>query len=283
MTVYVDLLFGLNTAINYLLLRGSAAMGGCPARLGRMLAAAVLGGLYAVAAVLPGLGWLQSTAFQALSAAGMLLAAFGWKRSTVKQGLFFFALSFAFGGAVLLAVQLLEPDCMLLGGRVYYGVTMPALLLLAGLCYGMAAVILQGWGTHTGGDLANLELELNGCGAVLRALWDTGNTLRDPITGEAVLVAQWTVLQRLLPEAGLTQEDFRDPAELLHRLMKQYPALRFRLVSYEAVGIACGLLPAVRCTVRQKGKRAKTVLTAFTATEISGQGRFEALMGGRVI
>ena len=40
MTVYVDVLFGLNSAINYLLLRGSAAMGGHPVRYGRLLAAA---------------------------------------------------------------------------------------------------------------------------------------------------------------------------------------------------------------------------------------------------
>ena len=32
MTVYVDLLFGLNTAINYLLLRGAAIVGGAPGR-----------------------------------------------------------------------------------------------------------------------------------------------------------------------------------------------------------------------------------------------------------
>ena len=59
MTVYVDLLFGLNTVINYLLLRGSAAIGGCPVRLGRLAAAAGIGGLYAVAVVLPGLDRLQ--------------------------------------------------------------------------------------------------------------------------------------------------------------------------------------------------------------------------------
>lgn len=279
MTVYVDLLFGLNTAINYLLLRGSAAMGGCPARLWRLLAAAAIGGLYAVAAVLPGLDCLQGMAFQAVSAAVMLLAAFGWKRSTVKQGLFFFALSFAFGGAVLLVVQLVEPDCMLLGGRAYYAVSTPALLLLAGLCYGLAAAVLNGWGAHTGGDVVPLRLELNGRQAELRALRDTGNTLRDPMTGESVLVAEWTVLRRLLPEAGLEQAHFRDPAALIQKLAEWYPKLRFRLVTYEAVGVACGLLPAVRCTVRKKGK-AKSVLVAFTGTEVSGQGRFEALLGG---
>lgn len=279
MTVYVDLLFWLNATINYLLLQGSAAMGGCPARVWRLLGAAVLGGLYAVAAVIPGLEFLQGGFFQLLSGAGMLLAAFGWKRSTVKQGLFFFALSFAFGGAVLLLVQLAEPDCLFLGGRAYYAVTTPALLLLAGLCYALAAVVLAGWGTHTGGDVVRMELELNQKRTTVRALRDTGNTLRDPITGQGILVADWQVLSQLLPRAGLQQAQFADPAALLQQLSEMYPNLRFRLVTYEAVGVECGLLPAVRCSVRQ-GKRESRVLVAFTATQVSAQGRFEALMGG---
>ncbi len=279
MTVYVDLLFWLNTIINYLLLRGSAAIGGCPAGFWRMLAAAAMGGLYAVAAVVPGWSVLQGAAFQLISGIGMLLIAFGWKQSTVKQGLFFFALSFAFGGAVLLVVQLAEPDCLFLGGRAYYAVTTPALLLLAGLSYGLAAAVLAGWGTHTGGDIVQMELELNGKSACLRALQDTGNTLRDPMTGQGILVADWKILQHLLPDAGLTQQHFFDPSSLLQELAAGYPNLRFRLVTYEAVGVQCGMLPAVRCRVRQ-GKRQKQVLVAFTATEVSSQGRFEALTGG---
>lgn len=282
MTVYVDLLFGLNTMINYLLLRGSAAMGGSPARLWRLLAAASLGGVYAVLTVLPGLEGFQSGAVQAVCAGLMLLAAFGWKRSTVKQGLFFFALSFAFSGVVLLVVQAAEPDCLFLGGRAYYAVSTPALLLLAGACYGLAAVVLNGWGTHTGGDLADLTLELNGRETSLRALRDTGNTLRDPVTGQRILVAGWQVLARLLPQAALDQAMFRDPAALIGILSARYPRLRFRLVTYEAVGVANGLLPAVRCGVRQ-GKRRSTALVAFTATEVSAHGQFEALTGGVIL
>ena len=37
MTVYVDLLFGLNMVINYLMLRGSAALGGIRAAIWRLL------------------------------------------------------------------------------------------------------------------------------------------------------------------------------------------------------------------------------------------------------
>ena len=279
MTVYVDLLFGLNTMINYLLLRGSAAMGGCPARFWRLLAAAAVGGCYAVAVVLPGLEILRQTVFQIVSGAAMVLLAFGWKRNTLKQGLFFLALSFAFGGLVLLAVQAAEPDCVILGGRAYYAVSTPALLLLAAACYAVAAVVLNGWGTHTGGDLVEVELELNGQKTTLKALRDTGNTLRDPMTGQQILVVGHQVLRRLLPELKTERSD---PTELLMQLSEQYPRLRFRLINYEAVGTTDGLLPAVRCHVRM-GKKRDTVLVAFANSDLSANGQFEALMGGMII
>lgn len=281
MTVYVDLLFCLNTVINYLLLRGSAAMGGFPAGVWRLLGAAALGGLYAVAAVLPGCEPLQSTFFQAVCAGVMLLAAFGWKRSTVKQGLFFFALSFAFSGAVLLLIQVAEPDCVFFGERIYYAVSTPALLLVAGVSYGLAAVVLGGWGCHTGGDIVPLTLELRGIRAEAKALRDTGNVLRDPVSGQNIPVASWQILARLLPEAGLKQEDLADPIALMQTLREQYPQLRFRLLPYGAVGVSNGLLLVVRCDVRQ-GKRKARIPVAFTATELSAYGQFEILLGGVV-
>lgn len=276
MTVYVDLLFGLNTLINYLLLRGSAALGGCPVKLWRLAGAAVLGGLYAVASVMPGAEGLQGLVFQGLCAGLMLLTAFGWKRNTVKQGLFFFGLSFALGGMVLLAVQLVEPDCVLLGGRAYYAVSTPALLLLAGLSYGLAAVVLSGCGTHTGGDLVSMTLELEGRTAGLRALRDTGNTLRDPLTGQSVLIVGKTVQKQLLPAMQA-----KDPAAQITELSWLYPQLRFRLVPYRAIGVDHGMLPAIRCGMRI-GEKSQSVLVAFSPTEVSADGQFDALWGGNI-
>lgn len=282
MTVYADLLFAINAAINYLLLCGSAAIGGVPARKLRLLGAALLGGLYAVMTVLPGMEAAGGFLCQSLCAALMLLAAFGWKRSTVRQGLFFFALSFAFSGAVMLAVQLIEPNMMLLGGRAYYAVTTPALLFLAGLIYGLAAVVLSGWGTHTGGDLVSLDLSVENRQLSLKALRDTGNTLTDPISGQSVLVADWQVLSRLLPNAGIQSSHLRDPAALMQRLSRQYPQLRFRLVPYQAVGVEAGLLLALRCRVEEKRGRRQEQLVAFSPTPVSEEGRFDALIGGKI-
>lgn len=275
MTVYVDLLFAVNTVINYLLLRGSAVIGGCPGSPLRLLAAGCFGGGYAVASVMPGLWWLSRLPMQGICAGLMLIAAFGWKKSTIRQGLYFLALSFAFGGAVLLLIQAVEPDCLILDGRAYYAVSIPALLLMAGLGYGLAAVVLSGCGTHTGGDIVPLVLELNGRRVPVRALRDTGNTLRDPVTGQPVLVASGKLLGQLLPEVGASEQALAAPAGLI----RAYPDCRFRLIPYEAVGTGNGLLLAVRCRLHQ-GKKTRTVLTAFSPTPLGTDGRYDALWGG---
>ena len=280
MRVYVDLLFMLNMTINFLLLRGSAALGGCGTRLWRLFLAAGIGGLYAVACVLPGLAFLQALWWQLLCAGAMLCLAFGLKKNTVKQGLFFFALSFAFSGIVLLLVQLVEPDCVFLGGRAYYAVSMPAMLLLAGVCYLIAAVVLKGCGTHTGGDIIPVTLSVDRRQLSLRALRDTGNTLRDPVTADAVMVVEGAVLASLFPDACVTKKLMEDPAALMQHLMGTYPQCRFRLLSYRAVGVQSGLLVAVRCRGKI-GKKEQSVLAAFSPAALGDT--FQALWGGKTI
>ena len=276
MTVYVDLLFSLNTIINYLLLRGSAAVGGCPAGF-RLVAASVIGGVYAVLSVCPGLSFLQGLFWQGICAAIMVVTAFGLGKNTAKQGLLFLALSFAFSGAVMILVQTVEPDCVFLGGRAYYAVSMPAMLLLAGCCYLIAALVLKNCGAHTGGDISPVTLQEKGHSLSVRALRDTGNTLRDPVSGQNVLVVDGRVLSTLFPGSGITEQELEDPAALLEQLAWRCPDSRFRLLSYRAVGVSSGLLLAVRCKGRI-GKKTQSVLAAFSPVPLGDT--FEAVWGG---
>ena len=90
MTVYLDELFALNTALNYLLLAGSARLGGGALRRRRLLAAAALGGVYAAAALVPELRFLRAGGMKAAAAALMLvLVIFGYVQlfeATTKVG-----------------------------------------------------------------------------------------------------------------------------------------------------------------------------------------------------
>ncbi len=279
MTVYADVLFALNACVNYLMLLVSARVAGAHIRRVRLALAGGLGGFYAVAALLPGCGVLQGVWMKALVWAAMLVLAFGATKKTLRLGLLFLAASFAFGGVVFALMQLLDAGVMVLPGGAFYPVSAGALLTLAGVTYLAAWLVFSRLGEHTGGQIATLTLFLGAHTVTVRALRDSGNTLKDPITNEPVLVAGWQTAAQLLPEAKLQQAEFSDPAALLRRLSEQNPALRLRLVPYRAVGTQSGLLLAARCTAGQAGRK-RPVLVAFSPTSVSDAGNYEALTGG---
>ena len=200
MTVYLDELFLLNAALNYLLLLGSARLGGGVIRHGRLALAAALGGVYAAAALWPPLAFFRALGMKAVALALMLLAAFGPARRTVRLGALFLALAFCLGGVTLLCVQLLGTGLLLLSSGAYYPVSMAGLLTLAGSLYLIAYVVFSHIAEHGGGEIVPVTLSLGAHSVQVRALRDTGNTLRDPITNERVLVTDWQTAASLLPE-----------------------------------------------------------------------------------
>lgn len=279
MTVYVDGVFALNSAVNYLLLLGTDRLCGGVSRRIRLLLSALLGGLYAAAALFPGLGFLQTVGMKLTVLLLMLLAAFGWQRKTVRLGLIFAALSAAFAGIVLLVSQLFANGLLLLDAGVYYPVSFFGLVLTAAALYLLIRFVFFRFFEHGGGQIVPLTLRLGENAIPLRALRDTGNTLRDPITAENVVVAEWTALARLLPDEKLTAADFSAASELFSRLSAKYPRYRFRLLPYRTVGTENAMLLAVRCDSEQNGK-IRRQLAAFSPTPVSDGGNFDALTGG---
>ena len=117
--IYVDTLFLLNAVIDYLLILAAARLAGEPLRRGRFALGAALGGMYAVAIFLPGLGFLSHPLCRLASAALMMLVSYGGSRRLLRQGVLFIALTCAFGGGVV-AIGLLGGTGLALGNGVFY-------------------------------------------------------------------------------------------------------------------------------------------------------------------
>ena len=189
MTVYADEAFLLNGAVDYLLLICAAKLGGGRIARLRLLAAALFGGLYAAATLFAPLGVLQGLPMKLISLVVMLLIAFGVSRETLRTGLLFLAAVCAFAGAAVLAAQLFGTGVLVLPGGTFYAVSVLGLLLLAGLLYMLCYTVFSCTAQH-GGEIRSMTLLYGANHAPVRALHDTGCTLRDPMTGERVLVAE---------------------------------------------------------------------------------------------
>lgn len=279
--VYIDEVFLVNAAVDLLLLKTALSLTGGGTRPWRLWAGAGFGGLAACAALLPGLGWLGSLPGAALSWLGLCLLCFGRRGRAWKSWLWFFCVCCAFAGLALTVCGLLRIPAFSRGGRVYYRLSGRLLVLLAAAVYGLCRLLLDRFARHRGRELLRLELTLGERTVCCTALRDTGNTLSDPVTGEAALVADWRTAARLLPELGLTRSQFEDPAALLLRLAAARPTLRARLIPFRAVGVERGLLLALTLdAVSEGGKPFPARLAAFSPTEISDGGSYEAIVQG---
>ena len=279
--VYIDALFLLNLIVNYLLLLAAAKLAGEPLRRLRLAAGAALGGLYAAAICFPGMGFLTHPLWKLGAGVLMLLTGFGGSRRLLRVTLVFFGLSCAFGGGIF-AIGLLGGRGLTLRNGVLYSVMdLRILLLSAAVCYAVLTLVFRRTARHGRREVLPAVLILEGRRVAVNALVDTGNTLTDPVTGRPVMVAEGSRLSPLLPgERVLDEKALRDPVGTLERLSRGGRGRRFRLLPYQAVGVECGMLLALRLDDARVGAEDYGgILVALSPNPVSDGGGYSALIG----
>ena len=252
--VYLDLVVLLNFLVDFLLILGTNRLTGYPSGTARATAASALGSIYAAACLLPGFRFLGNALWRTVFLGLMAGMAFGWNRSALRRGAVFVLLSMALGG-------------MAGGVRMKH---FPAIVLCALLLWLLCRV---GFGGQLGSQYIPVELNWQGQKLRVLALRDTGNTLRDPLTGESVLVCGADVGEELL---HLPRSAFLDPAGTLASGM--LPGAR--LIPYRAVGQPGGMLLALRLTDVKIGDHWTSPMVAFAPHEIAKGEAYRILTGG---
>lgn len=255
MEVYLDLVMVLNFLVDFLLLLGTNRLSGFPSGVWRCAGAALVGAVYSGACLLPGFRFLGSLLWRCVSLFLMGSMAFGWDASALKRCGIFLLLSMAMGGVALSVGR----------GDLF------SLVLCAAVC------LLLSWisfGGQVGGrEYVPMRITYEGHSASLIALKDTGNTLKDPVTGEPVLVISAEVAGRL---TGLTAEQLRKPLETL--ILRPLPGLR--LIPYRSVGNEGSFLLAKRIEDVTIGDKKQSALVAFAAEGLGKGEIYQALTGG---
>lgn len=254
MTVYLDLLILLNFALNYALLTAVARITGAHTGVLRLGAGAAVGAGYAAMTVLPGFTFLGGNLWRGVFLCLMAVTAFGVRKETIKRGVLLLLMSFLLGG-VALGLRL----------RGFW-----PLLAAAGALAALSAFLLRDTMEHAG-QLVPVKITYGEKQVELTALRDTGNTLKDPFTGEPVLVVQPETAQTLLGTV-----DLRQPAQVVeHWTGRGKP----RLIPYHAIG-GSGMLLALRCDRVTVAGRPAGGLVAFSPEKLSATGTYQALTGG---
>lgn len=276
--VYLDRVVLLNGLVDYLLLLGTAQLSGLPLRRIRLLVWAALGGLYAGAVFLPGLTMLRHPVCRIVVGGIMALGAF---RGRWRQTGVFFLLSAALAGVVL-ALGLAAGSPYALVQRMWQAdISWPVLVIAAALFYAALHLVMGQAARHRGGELLQVTIVINGKKETVTALHDTGNTLRDPVSGHPALVLEQQATAALWPpEVARILAQPAPPEEKMARLYQTGSPVRFTLLPFRAVGTAAGLLLAVRSDyIEVEGRRYPRTPVALSEQPVSDGGGYHALWG----
>lgn len=201
--IYADVLVFLNIIITFLLLLACARFLRLSPPPLRFLFGSLLGGASSLIILAPDLGLVFSVLSKLVFSLIIVCAAFSPKslRSAARETGCFFAVSFLFAGIMLFISSLpFISKVQLNNGAVYIDFSFMSLVLSSVLCFIITRVL--GRITRRGVAPSSCEIKIVApCGTVTKtAIIDTGNDLKDPFTGESVIIADRNSLKSILPE-----------------------------------------------------------------------------------
>lgn len=281
--IYLDVLAGVNFAMDYLLLCGTARLSGVYAPRMRLCAGAAAGACYAVLSCLPPGAWCTTLLGQIAAAMLMTRLTFGGRpwSELARLTMLFGLLSCACAGGAL-ALGHISDVSFFAGGGFYVDVPMRVVAAAGAVCWVLSGVLFRGHAEDgiKQRQIAHVQLAFSGQTADYTLLVDSGNELSDPISGKPALVLDRRAAARVLPIAAAV------PLAGLHEgnasaILAALPGdcrPRFQLLPYQAVGRKAGLLLAFRPErILREGKPWQG-LAAISPEPVAG-GRYEGLIG----
>lgn len=212
--IYADILIVINIIINYLLLRASAAVINCEFKPKRFLIASLMGGVFSLIIFVENLpvwaGVVVKIAFSAL----MTAVAFGIKsvKAFLKCYAAFFVANFVFAGIIVALVAFVKPNAALYrNGVVYFDADAFTLVSASLVCYA-ALKALSAFTKSRPPSKCVYEIKIfygeKSVGG--KALYDSGDALRDCFSGKPAIIAEKDFIRPLLGRSEISDmKNFR--------------------------------------------------------------------------
>ena len=275
--VYIDLLFLLNFIMDLIIIRLAGRLLGRGAKIWRSAAGAVFAAGCASFFVF----WsgILGIAIGSAGILGGLAIAYApiKTRAFLRLAVSAYILTAALGGGCLAAHYMLMSVGMADGITIWLLTAAAVMVTMAirYIAYRSEQRIIQM-------SNVNVHVSLHGRKTDFTALVDTGHSLREPISGKPVIVADFTAVKVLLPDEikRLFAEKSEDDLEQAATAFQSAGfANRLRLLPYVSVGKRSGMLIGFRPDGTTVGGLDRDVIVAVYNGCLSDCGEYAALVG----
>lgn len=296
MTIYLDIVLIENLCMNYIILFATGYTLKIKLKHIRLALSALIGGIYSILAYIQILEIYSNFFIKILLSIIMVYIAYKPQniKKLTKELIFFYLISFVFGGCAFALLYLVKPKEILIRNGALVG-TYP---IKIGILGGIVGFVIISISQHlvknkiTKKDIFfDINIFFKEKNIKTRAILDTGNMLKDPITLEPVIIVQKEVLENLLPNSILNNlENIIGgdvPKDIYEDKNLEYLS-KFRLIPFSSIGKTNGILlgfKANKVEIQQEDikKEIKNVIIGIYSNKLSKKDNYFALISLELI
>lgn len=269
MTVYIDIVLIENLCMNYIILFATGFIIKTKLHHIRMIFSALIGGIYAILSYMQVFPFYSNMFVKLALSICMVYLAFSPKgiKALLKYLVMFYLVSFVFGGCAFALLYFVKPEDIFMVNGVYIGTYPVKIALLGGIVgfvityvafkvvksrMGKKAIVydieikvkeaLENNDINESKDRASKELYLESKVVKMKAMLDTGNQLKEPITGTPVIIVEKEKLSGLLPESILSHTDEIIGGDWGKNEDNINYRARFHIIPFSSIGKQNGML-----------------------------------------
>lgn len=249
MTIYLDVILLENLCMNYIILFATGLINRVKIKAWKLFVASLIGGVYSILSFAPVLEIYTNFLFKVILSVVMVYISFHPQnvKQLFKELIIFYLVSFAFGGCAFALLYFIKPQDILARNGVLTG-TYPIKIALLGGIVGFVIVNIAFKvvkGKLSKKDMfCNVSIFINGKEKQIKAFIDTGNLLKDPISGIPVIVVEVSELEEMIPKEiveNLNEILQGKDTKVLTEIPEDYK-LKFRIIPFSSLGKQNGLL-----------------------------------------
>lgn len=292
MTIYLDVVLIENLCMNYIILFATSYILKIKQKHIMMILSSLLGGIYAIATYMGVLKIYSNIFFKIILSIIMIYLAFtpNTIELLIKELIFFYLISFVFGGCAFALLYFIKPQNILIRNGSYVG-TYPIKIAILGGIVGFTIIVVALKLIKSKLRKKDISYEitiwLGEKNITTTAILDTGNMLKDPITLMPVTIVEKETLKEILPNSIL--DNLKNiiggdvPKEVYEDENLKY-ITRFKVIPFKSIGKENGMLlgfKADKVTIKQeeKIKIITKVIIGIYDYKLSKKDEYHALIG----
>lgn len=210
-----------------------------------------------------------------------------------KQVLIFYLTSFVFGGVALYLIYFIKPQEALIKNGMFVGDYVLKVILLGGIvAFAIIKISIKIIKTKINSKdmYCNVKIKLNEKIIETRAMVDTGNLAKEPITNTPVVILESSLLYNIIPKEILNNiEEILggDLSRIPKEIQEQYMA-KLRCIPFSSLGKQNGMLLGIKADeieveYEEEKKISKNVIIGIYDKSFTKRGEYRALIGLELI